>query len=156
MTKFTIKHQDKGVPPASVEVNEGTTIVLGIVFSHVADIFEGILEAVAEHYKIDPKEMIDVVKNHPSVTEIALHPAVYDLGYMPEIQITPEVLSPAKACLPGKPEIQTTAQLQEFKVVAQVTEAQTCLPGKPLLKSTLTEAPPAKTKKFKIKKNTIE
>jgi hypothetical protein len=121
MTKFTIKHQDKGVPPASVEVKEGTTIVLGIVFSHVADIFQGILEAVAEHYKIDPKEMIDVVKNHPSVTEIALHPAVYDLGYMPELQATAEPL------------------LKEFKVVASVTEA-----------------PPLKTKKFKIKKNTIE
>jgi len=125
MTKFTIKHQDKGVPPESVEVKEATTIVLGIVFSHVADIFKGILEAVAEHYKIDPKEMIDVVKNHPSVTEIALHPAVYDLGYMPELGTTP----------------QTTAEplLKEFKVVASVTEA-----------------PPLKTKKFKIKKNTIE
>ena len=129
MTKISIKHQDKGVPPASVEVKEGTTIVLGIVFSHVADIFQGILEAVAEHYKIDPKEMIDVVKNHPSVTEIALHPAVYDLGYMPELQATAEPLPSAK----------TTAELQEFKVVASVTEA-----------------PPLKTKKFKIKKNTIE
>lgn len=123
MTKISIKHQDKGVPPASVEVKEGTTIVLGIVFSHVADIFQGILEAVAEHYKIDPKEMIDVVKNHPSVTEIALHPAVYDLGYMPQLETT----------------AQATAELKEFKVVASVTEA-----------------PPLKTKKFKIKKNTIE
>jgi hypothetical protein len=110
MTKFTIKHQDKGVPPASVEVKEATTIVLGIVLSHVAEIFEGIVGAVAEHYKIDPKEMMEVVKNHPSVTQIALHPAISDLGYMPE--------------------------LKEHETVA--------------------EAPPVKTKKFKIKKNTIE
>ena len=109
MTKFTIKHQDKGVPPASVEVKEGTTIVLGIVFSHVADIFEGIVGAVAEHYKIDPKEMMEVVKNHPSVTQIALHPAISDLGYMPE--------------------------LKEHEPVVET---------------------PVKTKKFKIKKNTIE
>lgn len=113
MTKFTIKHVSQGAPPVAVEVKEATTIVLGIVLSHVAEIFEGIVGAVAEHYKIDPKEMMEVVKNHPSVTQIALHPAISDLGYMPE--------------------------LKEFETVAEVTQA-----------------PPVKTKKFKIKKNTIE
>ena len=61
-----------------------TKIVLGIVLSHVADIFEGVVKAVAEHYAIDPTEMMEIVKNHPSVTNIALHPALNDLGYLPE------------------------------------------------------------------------
>ena len=59
-----------------LEAKEATKVVLSIVLSHVADIFEGIVGAVAEHYKIDAKEMMEVVKNHPSVTDIALHPCL--------------------------------------------------------------------------------
>lgn len=67
------------------QTTDPTKVVLSIVLSHVADIFEGIVGAVAEHYKIDAKEMMEVVKNHPSVTDIALHPALNDLGYLPKV-----------------------------------------------------------------------
>ena len=71
----------------TLEAKEATKVVLEIVLSHVADIFEGIVGAVAEHYKIDVKEMMEVVKNHPSVKDVALHPALNDLGYLPKPEV---------------------------------------------------------------------
>ena len=40
--------------------------VLEIVFKHTADVFELVVDAISEHYKIDKAEMMDVILKNPA------------------------------------------------------------------------------------------
>ena len=75
------------VPP-----KEGMQAVLKIVFSHIADIFEGVVEAIADKYSLDKEMMMEVIKSHKAFTEVALHPILQDLGEAP----VPEPEAPPK------------------------------------------------------------
>jgi hypothetical protein len=55
---------------------EAMTQVLKIIFSHTADIFEGVVDAIAETYGLDKEEMMEVIKSHPKFTEKILHPVL--------------------------------------------------------------------------------
>lgn len=71
---------------------EGMQAVLKIVFSHIADIFEGVVEAIADKYSLDKEMMMEVIKSHKAFTEVALHPILQDLGEAP----VPEPEAPPK------------------------------------------------------------
>jgi hypothetical protein len=55
---------------------------LHMILKHTADMFVGIVEIVAEKYKIDPNEMMHVITEHPRYKEMHVDPVMLDLGYI--------------------------------------------------------------------------
>jgi hypothetical protein len=74
-----------------VDAKSGMQAALTILFSHTADVFEGVVEAIADKYKLDKGEMISVIVAHPAFTKIKLHPILEELGPEP----SPEPLKPS-------------------------------------------------------------
>jgi hypothetical protein len=67
-----------------LQVKDGPTAIhalLAITLAHTADVFEGIVDAIHDHYKIDKEEMMRVVVAHPAYTSIQTSKILNDLGY---------------------------------------------------------------------------
>ena len=83
MPKFEIKHIAQ-VPDEPVKDSKtAMKAVLGIVFQHTADVFELIVDAVSEHYKIDKAEMMDVILKNPAYINKETN-VIIDMGHLPE------------------------------------------------------------------------
>jgi hypothetical protein len=64
--------------------------ILSITLKHTADVLHGVLDAVADHYKIPKNEIMDVVLQHPAYKEITLDPVLSDLGFLREEPVAKE------------------------------------------------------------------
>ena len=83
MPKFEIKHVAQ-VPDETVkDPKTAMKAVLSIVFQHTADVFELIVDAVSEHYKIDKTEMMDVILKNPAYINKETN-VILDMGHLPE------------------------------------------------------------------------
>ena len=83
MPKFEIKREQK-VPDEPVkDPKTAMKAVLGIVFQHTADVFELIVDAVSEHYKIDKAEMMDVILKNPAYINKETN-VIVDMGHLPD------------------------------------------------------------------------
>jgi hypothetical protein len=76
-----------GKPDGYVQIpvsgaTEGTIAALHIVLKHTADVFHGVVDAIAEHYGLNKDEMMDVIAKHPKYTGIVQNPVLEDLGYL--------------------------------------------------------------------------
>ncbi len=78
-----------------MDAKTGMKTVLSIVLQHTADIFEGVVDAIAESYHLDKEEMMDIIRKHPKFTEPILHPALAALG-TPATAAAPEPTKPKK------------------------------------------------------------
>ena len=67
---------------------DGMRAVLGIVMNHTAEILNGVVEAIAAKYGLDKEEMLASVAEHPAVTGVVLNPALNDLGFLFEEEVT--------------------------------------------------------------------
>ena len=75
-----------------VEVKDGKAAVhalLAMTLAHTAEVFHGILDAVADQYKIDKEQMMDVVLAHPAYTSIRTSEILNSLGYFDRPATTP-------------------------------------------------------------------
>ena len=79
------------------DAKTATRACLHMILKHTADMFVGIVEIVAEKYKIDPDEMMNVITSHPRYKDMIVDPVMLDLGYI----LGPE---PAAASVP-KPKV---------------------------------------------------
>jgi len=66
--------------------------VLTVVMQHTSDVFQNILTAISEHYKIDREEMLNVIVNHPAYKNIEKHDVIRDMGYLPSPEEEPPVV----------------------------------------------------------------
>jgi hypothetical protein len=76
-----------GKPESYVQIpvsdaTDGTIAALHIVLNHTADVFRGVVDAIAEHYGLDKDEMMSVIQKHPKYTGILQNPVLEDLGYL--------------------------------------------------------------------------
>jgi len=78
-----------------VDAKSGMQAALTILFSHTADVFEGVVEAIADKYKLDKEEMISVIVAHPAFTKIKLHPILQELGPEHSPEHSPEPFKPS-------------------------------------------------------------
>jgi hypothetical protein len=83
-TAETVRMAD-GNPYEPTPVKDGRAAMracLHMILKHTADMFVGIVEIVAEKYKIDPDEMMHVITEHPRYKEMQVDPVMHDLGYI--------------------------------------------------------------------------
>jgi hypothetical protein len=80
-------------PYKPIEVKDGKTAmhaVMSIFMNHSAEVFNGIVDAISDHYKISKDEMMDVILSHPAYTQIAVNPILNDLFYLRPEAVKPE------------------------------------------------------------------
>ncbi len=68
-----------------VPITDGKTAMracLHMILKHTADMFEGLVDVVAEKYKLDKEEMMNVIIDHPRFKEMSVDPVMLDLGYI--------------------------------------------------------------------------
>ena len=66
MTKFVLKKPVDELVAEPKDPQAAMKEVLSLVFQHTAEVFELIVGAVSEHYKIDKAEMMDVILKNPA------------------------------------------------------------------------------------------
>ena len=60
------------------------TAAMEILFSHTADVFECIVDIIAEKYELDAGDIMRTILDHPSYTNMNVHPVIKSLGYFAE------------------------------------------------------------------------
>jgi hypothetical protein len=53
-----------------------------MLLKHTADVFTTIVNALADHYKLDKDEMMEVITSDKRYTEMMVNPMIHDLGYL--------------------------------------------------------------------------
>ncbi len=109
----TVKMAD-GTPYVTVPVKDGSSAMracLHMILKHTADMFVGIVEIVAEKYKIDPDEMMQVITEHPRYKEMHVDPVMHDLGYIVggDAPAEPEAKPPVRRVMKIKPKAPAAA-----------------------------------------------
>jgi len=66
MPKFALKKPVDELVTEPKDSSAAMKEVLSLVFQHTAEVFELIVGAVSEHYKIDKAEMMDVILKNPA------------------------------------------------------------------------------------------
>ena len=66
MPKFVVKKCLDGLETEPKDPPTAMKAVLEIVFKHTAEVFELIVDAISEKYKIDKAEMMDVILKNPA------------------------------------------------------------------------------------------
>ena len=99
---------EAGKPDGYVSVpvsNQSDAMIatLQIVLSHTADVFQGVVDAVAEHYKLDKEEMMAVIRKHPKFMGVIQNPVLQDLGYLYQEKAAVEPAVKAKFIPKKKP-----------------------------------------------------
>ena len=128
------------------DAKSGMQAALTILFSHTADVFQGIVEAIADKYKLDKEEMISVIVAHPAFTEIKLHPILQELGPEPSaLEHVPVKKAMKKVVVKPSPEPAPSVEAS-VEALAEPTPSVEALPEP----TPSVEA--VKSKKFKVKK----
>ena len=60
------------------------TAAMEVLFSHTADVFECIVDIIAEKYELDVGDMMQTILEHPSYQNMNVHPVIKSLGYFAE------------------------------------------------------------------------
>ena len=99
------------IPCPGVGANSAMATLLRMTFKHTADVITTMMGVVAQHYKIDPEEMMEVVRAHPRFQELPVEPVIHDLtmglsGTPATVDAAPAVaVSVAPAAAPAAPAV---------------------------------------------------
>jgi hypothetical protein len=121
-TAETVRMAD-GNPYEPAPVKDGRAAMracLHMILKHTADMFVGIVEIVAEKYKIDPDEMMHVITEHPRYKEMHVDPVMHDLGYIVNAAAAP-------AAAPEKPKV----RIMKIKPKVAAATAPAAAPAEP-------------------------
>jgi hypothetical protein len=79
--------------------SEAYKATLEIMFCHMADMFEVVVDIIAEKYGHSKEEMIATVKTHPAFETLRTHPVIDGLNYITEAElpVAAEVVTEAVA-----------------------------------------------------------
>jgi hypothetical protein len=67
--------------------SEAYKATLEIMFCHMADMFEVVVDIIAEKYGHSKEEMIATVKTHPAFETLRTHPVIDGLNYITEAEM---------------------------------------------------------------------
>jgi hypothetical protein len=67
--------------------SEAYKATLEIMFCHMADMFEVVVDIIAEKYGHSKEEMIATVKTHPAFEMLRTHPVIDGLNYITEAEL---------------------------------------------------------------------
>jgi hypothetical protein len=67
--------------------SEAYKATLEIMFCHMADMFEVVVDIIAEKYGHSKEEMIATVKTHPAFDTLRTHPVIDGLSYITEAEM---------------------------------------------------------------------
>jgi hypothetical protein len=59
-------------------------VALNMVLKHTAEVFESVVDIIAEKYGLDREQMMTVVKEHPRFQNMSVEPAILDFTREPQ------------------------------------------------------------------------
>jgi hypothetical protein len=64
-------------------------VALNMVLKHTAEVFESVVDIIAEKYGLDREQMMTVVKEHPRFQNMSVEPAILDFTREPQPEPQP-------------------------------------------------------------------
>ena len=64
-------------------------VALNMVLKHTAEVFESVVDIIAEKYGLDREQMMTVVKEHPRFQNMSVEPAILDFTREPQPEPEP-------------------------------------------------------------------
>jgi hypothetical protein len=83
--------------------SEAYKATLEIMFCHMADMFEVVVDIIAEKYGHSKEEMIAAVKTHPAFEALKTHPVIDGLNYITDAELPVTATATATATAPPAP-----------------------------------------------------